>query len=74
MLISDIGEVVDTWKKIQLIDARIDNAKAGRIDVRINGEGMGADMAEAVADSVISYLRSQRKVFVSDLNSKGFTE
>lgn len=74
MLIADIGEVVDTWKKIQLIDMRIDNAKAGRIDVRINGEGTGSEMAEAVQDSVVSYLRSQRKTLVAILNDRGFTE
>lgn len=74
MLIADIGEVVDTWKKIQLLDAAIDNAKAGRIVLQINGAGWGQDMAEAVQGEVISYLRKQRSALVSTLNDKGFTE
>ena len=74
MLIADIGEIVSMYQDMTRLDSLIENVKAGRLTVSINGNGMGSDMRDAVADNVVSFLRSQRSAIVQKLNTMGFSE
>lgn len=74
MLISDIGEIVDCYNKVQKLDAVIDAAKAGKIMIQVNGANQGQEIAEAMQNDVIRHLRSQRAVLVNMLQGFGFEE
>lgn len=74
MLISDIGEIVDCFNKVQKIDIQIDAAKAGKVVIQVNGANQGQEMAEALQNDVIRFLRSERASLVNMLKSFGFEE
>lgn len=74
MLIADIGEVVQIYQDLVKLDAAVDNVKAGRLNVSINGNGMGNDMRDACSDAAISFLRSQRAAMVQRLMKMGYEE
>ena len=74
MLISDIGEIVGCYTRINQLDLLIDAAKGGKITVTVNGQNQGEEMAEAVQNDVVGYLRSQRSGLVRNLERWGFTE
>jgi hypothetical protein len=74
MLISDIGEIVSAYQHINRLDALIEAAKSGKINVQVQGQGMGEEMLEAVQSDVIACLRQQRNDYVRTLSRWGFTE
>lgn len=75
MFISEIGEVVDTYHKLQKLDNLLDAAKNGKITITVGGQPCTSEeMIEAVCGDVVAHLRAERAEIVRFLEKKGIQE